>query len=206
MSQLRIPSQMTERAQSSQVSTTRLSGQWLILARAIWLILVIFLLGIFIFSLPANFASLHQPCNKDWCTNSGYLTTSEIHALPQFGLSLDTYAWSWIIINWGTALIWLAVGGILFWRKSDDWMALLVALMLIGEGVNQATGDLVFSQSIWRIPENGVSLISGLALLFTLALFPNGRFVPRWTVWIMLINPAYTVIYLVFLRPLRIPG
>src|SRR2546429_7443483 len=126
------------------------------------------------------------------------LTASEIHALPQYGLSLDVYAWSLIIINYGTALIWFAVGGILFWRKSEDWMALLVALMLISGGVTSATGDLLYSSSIWRIPENGAQLIVGLTILFTLALFPNGRFVPRWAVWITLINPAYNVIYLVF--------
>ncbi len=85
-------------------------------------------------------------------------------------------------------------------------MALLVALMLISGGVTSATGDLLYSSSIWRIPENGAQLIVGLTILFTLALFPNGRFVPRWAVWITLINPAYNVIYLVFLRPLRIPG
>lgn len=206
MSHLRIPSRMNERAQSSHITTTRLSGRWLILARVVWIVLVIFLLGTFIFSISANFASLHQPCIGDWCINSGYLTASEIHALPQYGLSLDVYAWSLIIINYGTALIWFAVGGILFWRKSEDWMALLVALMLISGGVITATGDLLYSSSIWRIPENGVQLIAGLTILFTLALFPNGRFVPRWAVWITLINPAYNVIYLVFLRPLRIPG
>jgi hypothetical protein len=206
MSRLRTHSQMTGRAQSGHITTTRLSGRWLILARVIWIVLVIFLLGTFIFSLPAYFASLHQPCTSDWCMNSGYLTASEIHALPQYGLSLDVYAWSLIIFNYGTALIWFAVGGILFWRKSEDWMALLVALMLISWGVTSATGDLLYSSSIWRIPENGVQLIFGLTILFTLALFPNGRFVPRWAVWIALINPAYNVIYLVFLRPLRIPG
>jgi hypothetical protein len=206
MSLLRTPSRMNERAQSSHITSTRLSGRWLILARVVWIVLVIFLLVTFIFSISANFASLHQPCTGDWCINSGYLTASEIHALTQYVLSLDVYAWSLIIINYGTALIWFAVGGILFWRKSEDWMALLVALMLISGGVTTATGDLLYSSSIWRIPENGVQLIVGLAILFTLALFPNGRFVPRWAVWITLINPAYNVIYLVFLRSLRIPG
>ena len=126
--------------------------------------------------------------------------------LPQHGLSLDAYAWSWIAINGSEALVCFVVCGILFWRKSDDWMALLVALMLISIGVNSATGDLLYSPSIWRIPENGVQIIVGLTILFTLALFPNGRFVPRWAVWIMLINPVYYAVYLLFLRPLRIPG
>ena len=138
--------------------------------------------------------------------NSGYLTAAQIHALPQYGLSLDAYAWSWIIINCGTALIWFAVGGILFWRKSDDWMALLVALMLFSSGINTATANLLYSSSIWRIPENGVQLIESLAILFTLALFPNGRFVPCWAVWVALIYPTYIVLYLLFLRQLRVPG
>jgi hypothetical protein len=202
MSLLHTPSRMAERAQSNRMTTTRLSGRWLILARVVWITLVLIHLGIFIFSLPEIFVSLHQPCASDWCMSSGYLTASEIRALPQFGLSLDAYAWSWILINWCTAFIWFGVGGILFWRKSDDWMALLVALMLISFGVNSASGDLLYSPSIWRIPEYGVQMIAGLPLLFTLALFPNGRFAPRWAAWITLVYPVYYVIYLLFLRPL----
>jgi hypothetical protein len=205
MSLLRIPSRMNERTKPSLITTTRLSGRWLILARAVWIVLVFLLLGTFIFSLPDSFVSLHQPCSGNWCTNTGYLTVSEIHALPKYGISIDLYSWSWIIINWGTALIWFAVGGILFWRKSDDWMALLVALMLISCGVNTATANLLYSSSIWRIPENGVQLIVGVTILFTLALFPNGRYVPRWTAWIMLINPVYFAVYLLLLRSLRLP-
>jgi hypothetical protein len=207
MSHLRIPSRMNERAQLSHITTTRLSGRWLILARVVWIVLVIFLLGTFIFSISANFASLHQPCIGTWCASTnGQLTASEIRALPQRGLSLDAYAWFWIAINGGEALVCFVVGGILFWRKSDDWMALLVALMLISIGITSTTNDLSYSSSIWRIPVNGVLLIESLAILFTLSLFPNGRFVPRWALWVALIYPTYIVLYLLFLRQLRVPG
>jgi len=197
--------QATLSEQKQRDSNTRLSGRWLIVARVIWIILVLFLLSVFIASLPASFATLFQPCTAGCTNGNGQLTVSEMHALTQYGLSLNAYAWSWIIINGGTALVWFMVGGILFWRKSDDWMALLVGLMLISSGAN-ATNNLLYSSSMWRIPENGVQLIVGLTILFTLALFPNGRFVPRWAVWITLINPAYFAVYLLFLRSLRIPG
>ena len=201
------PSRITEHTQSSQLTTTRLSGRCLILARVVWIVLVLFLLGTFIASLPASYAALHQPCVGTWCASSnGQLTASEIRALSLRGLSLDAYAWSWIAINGGEALVCFVVGGILFWRKSDDWMALLVALMLISIGINSATNDLSYSSSIWRIPENGVFLIESVTILFTLALFPNGRFVPRWAVWVALIYPTYIVLYLLFLRQLRVPG
>ncbi|HCF85378.1 MAG TPA: histidine kinase [Ktedonobacter sp.] len=197
------------RLQSTSQADTRLHGGWLILARVAWVVLVLFLLGTFIFSLPTSFTILYHPCTGEWCTSissSVFLTAREMQALPQYGLSLNAYAWSTTVINVAEALVWFGMGSILFWRKSDDWMALLVALMLISWGVNSATTNLLYSSSIWRIPENGVQLIVGLTILFTLALFPNGRFVPRWAVWITLINPAYLAVYLLFLRSLRIPG
>ena len=193
--------------QSSSQTDTRLTGSWLILARVAWIALVLFLLGFLFVSLPTNLAVLHQPCSGASCAlGGGQMTASEMRALPLSGLSLDAYAWSWIIISVGEALVWIGVGAILFWRKSDDWMALLVALMLISWGVNNATNNLLFSASFWSILENGVQLIVALSFMFTLALFPNWRFVPRWTFWIAIIDLMYVAVYLLFLRPLRIPG
>ncbi|HWZ19490.1 MAG TPA: GAF domain-containing sensor histidine kinase [Ktedonobacteraceae bacterium] len=193
--------------QSASQVDTRLYGGWLILARVAWIALVLVLLGFLFVSLPANFAVLHQPCSGALCPlGGGQMFASEMSALPQSGLSLDAYAMAWIILSLVEALIWIGVGALLFWRKSDDWMALLVALMLISWGVNNTTNNLLYTSSLWSIPENAVQLIVSLAWMFTLALFPNGRFVPRWTVWITLIDLMYIAAYLLFLRPLNIPG
>ena len=73
-------------------------------------------------------------------------------------------------------------------------------------GVTSVTDVLLFSSSAWRIPEDGLYLLKSMALLLTLALFPNGRFVLRWAGGIVLIYPAYVLSYLVFVRPLHIPG
>jgi signal transduction histidine kinase len=162
--------------------------------------------GILVASLPTNFAILHQSCGA-WCSlGDGQLSPAELQALPRYGLSLDAYAALWLGIMIGGALVWFCVAMILFWRKSNDWLALLVALMLISWGVNNATTNLLYGSTIWRIPENGVLLSEGLTTMCVLALFPNGRFVPRWTAWVLLINPAYIVVYVLFLRPLRLPG
>ena len=200
--------QPTECVQVSGAADTHLSGLWLILIRSAWIALVLVILGIFIASLPASFATLHQPCIGTWCSTygTGQLTVSQMHSLLQAGISLNAYAWSWIAFTGVTALVWIAVGGILFWRKSDNWMVLLVALMLIIMGVTSVTDVLLFSSSAWRIPEDGLYLLKSMALLLTLALFPNGRFVPRWAGGIVLIYPAYVLSYLVFVRPLHIPG
>jgi hypothetical protein len=129
-----------------------------------------------------------------------------MQSILQAGISLDAYAWSWIVLTGATALVWFAVGGILFWRKSDDWMVLLVALMLISQGADNLTNALLYNSSPWRFLEFGLYLIAGQTILCTFALFPNGRAVPRWSLWFTLIYPAYIVCYLLFLRPLRVPG
>ena len=208
MSFWHLPAHAAEQAQVSHPTHTRLSGRWLGLARGAWIMLTLFLLGVSIASQPTGFAILHQPCLADdvSCNGIGLLTASQIQALPRVSLSLDTYAWSWIVTNGLVALLWFVMGGILFWRRSDDWMVLLVALLFVSRGATGATNVLEFSSSLWSVLENSVLLIQGLAILLTLALFPNGRFVPRWALWIVLVNPVYTVFYLVFLNQLHLPG
>jgi hypothetical protein len=186
---------------------TRLQGRWLTLVRAAWLALVICILAYFIISMPAIFVTVHQPCAGAWCTNAtGRLTAGQMHALGKAGLSLDAYAWSFLLFTGITSLVWFSVAGILFWRKSDDWIVLLVAFMLIAQGADNLTNALLYSPSFWRFPENAMYLISSQSLLSVFALFPNGRPVPRWIFWVTLANPIYTVCYLLFLRPLHIPG
>jgi len=130
---LKLEQVQSERAAHPQPisqTDTRLHGGWLILARVAWTVLVLFLLGVFFASLPTNFAVLHQPSSSEWyALGSGQLTASEIRVFQQYGLSLDAYAWSWLIIVVGEALVWFGVGGILFWRISHDCTLLLVALL-----------------------------------------------------------------------------
>ena len=164
-------------------TNTRLSGRWLILARVGWIALVLFMLGVAIVSLPASFEVLHLPCTLDSvnCNGSGLLTASQIQEIPKNGFSLDAHAWMFLGIGGFYALVSIVLGAIIFWRKSDDWMALLVALLSISTGVVGITGPLQYSFSFWVVLENAVLLIQSLAILYTLALFPNGRFVPRWS-------------------------
>jgi hypothetical protein len=190
------------------LSETRLHGGWLKLARGTWIMLMLFLLGVAIASRPASFAALHQPCLVDTvdCNGQGLLTASQIQALHGLGLSLDTYAWSQIVTTGLGALLLFIMGSILFFRRSDDWMVLLVALLFGSLGATDVTNVLQFSPSLWGVLGNSVLLIGSLAILLTLALFPNGRFVPRWTLWIVLVYPANVAFYLLFLNQLHLPG
>jgi hypothetical protein len=206
MSLQSVPAQ-TKRVRLSRIVETRLSGRRLTLIRAAWIALVGCILVYFFASLPETFVTIHQPCFGHWCLNAtGRLTASQMHSLVKAGISLDAYAWSWLIFTVVTSLAWFGVAGVLFWRKSNDWMVLLVALMLICQGADNLTNALLYSSSFWRIPEHVLYTISGQTILYTFVFFPNGRIVPRWSFLVTLIYPAYIVCYLLFLRPLRIPG
>jgi signal transduction histidine kinase len=102
------------------------------------------------------------------------------------------------------APLWIAVGLVIFWRRSDDWMALFVALFLVLLGTNFSPESYVLPIAVGLISPLGMLCTGVEALVFScvalfFALFPNGRFVPGWTRWVVLA-------FLVFLVPLSAPS
>jgi hypothetical protein len=81
--------------------------------------------------------------------------------------------------------VWLAVGLVLFWRKSTDRAILLFSLSLVlttGFFIPHYPGRLV-NDGIWWIPIDFVTPLTGAALSLWYT-FPDGRFVPVFTRWL----------------------
>jgi hypothetical protein len=79
-----------------------------------------------------------------------------------------------------------ALGLVLFWKKSDNRMALLVSLtlLLLGSSESHLVDTLFQNDPVWGLPV-GITDVTGWLLLYVLFfIFPNGRFVPRWTRWL----------------------
>ncbi len=169
--------------------------------------MVLFTLSLFVVALPETYVALHQPCAGNRCASTtGQLTTADIHTLQRLGFPLDAYAAYWLVIDVLLAVVFFAFGGYLAWRKSDDWLGLLVSAMLIGIGGTVVLSELLYSPSVWSVPTSIWYPLDSVIILSTFALFPNGRFAPRWTKWILLVYPAQLVVFLLFLRPLHLPG
>jgi signal transduction histidine kinase len=191
---------------SQKQMTTSIPARWLLMARVIWVGAILLLIGFAIVSLPDAFRTLSTPCTGLACTQKyQQLSALEAQKMTALGLTLDTYAKYGIALDIACVLVWVSIAVLLFWRKSDDWVALLVASMLAVVGITYLTDNVLYSVSPWSAPENALYQIKSLALLLALALFPNGRPVPRWSIGIALLYPAYEVIYLVFLRQLHLP-
>ena len=171
---------------------TRLHGRWLVIARILWVALVLLAFGLLAISLPRlpqALAQLQAPCLGQGCT--GGLSPDALRTLRGFGVTASAFAAFYAVVFALIPLVvWVTVGALLAWRKSDDWMALLVSLFFILFQVSIA----LFVLNSNGLNSNGLALGAPwwLVLFYpfcqslaypVFALFPNGRFVPRWMLW-----------------------
>jgi hypothetical protein len=62
---------------------------------------------------------------------AGQPTPEGVGALRDAGLSVGSYALVNVVIDKVLQLVRFALSALIFWRRSDDWMALLVSLFLV---------------------------------------------------------------------------
>lgn len=88
------------------------------------------------------------------------------------------------------ALVAFSLAVILFWRKRSETMALFVSWYLLIYSIVMAGPLEAFLKVVPVGPLNLVyqfqNLLMGSPSLLLFALFPNGRFVPSWTRWVVL--------------------
>ena len=180
---------------------TALRGGWLLLARVAWVAVAITALAIALFSVPSSFELYRTVCTAapEVCTQGAVWqpTPEGVRALRDVGLSLDAYALLNVAIDKIGDLVWFAVGALIFLRRSDDRMALLTSLFLITFGTlaidTTDAETLISSQPAWWLPVRGVEIVGQVCGTLFFLLFPNGRFVPRWTRWLAVAWLAFLV-------------
>ena len=169
--------------------------RWLFLARVGWLVVVVLALGLFFGSIPQQYHSLINFDDPD-------LAPGTVRAsLEAAGISTGFYAMYLLLLNVPSAMVWAGVGVVIFWRRSDNWMALLTSLCLILFGtfsLNDGPKALADHYPAVGLPVHLLQLFGTVSLAFFLFLFPNGRFVPRWARWVILIWIAHEVAYYLF--------
>ena len=172
---------------------TTLRGHWLLFARVAWVAVAITALAIVVFSVPSSFEHYSSVCTaaSEVCSEEKTVdqpTPEGVRALQDAGLSVRTYALLNVVVHKVFQLVWLVVGALIYWRRSDDRMALLVSMFLVSFGpVAVDTTDaeaLISSQPAWWLPVLGVNIVGNVSAVLFFLLFPSGRFAPRWTRWL----------------------
>lgn len=168
-------------------NSTKLSGFWLQLARAGWLVAVLALLVTFIVALPVRMAQILQ---------DPYQLTP---ILSQLGLDITFFVLYGNILEIILSLACLIIALIIFWRKSDDWMALLVSLGLVSFlALLPPITALSEANPAWRIPVFLLRISSLVAVLAIFYLFPDGRFVPGWSRYLLMFFSLSSPFWLLF--------
>ena len=180
------------RAAVSNTATTHLTGSWLIIARTVWLMLVVPGLGLFVASLPAYYQQLQRACvDPVTCNLYGSLTAQGLAALTTTGFTMSGYAAFTTIFLTIIVAIWSGVGFLIFWRRSDDWLALLSAFFLVMFNITypgSCAYALAIAYPVLNLPLIFISAIGQASIILFMMLFPNGRLVPRWMGLFMLLG------------------
>ncbi len=179
MSRNAAPSAAQEEAHS------RLRGRALFFARALWFIAVAVVLGLYALSVPLQAQVLQTAC-ADNC-QYGQLTAAQLQELSQLGLSLNFYISFQIALNTIFFFVFFVVGALIFWRKSSDWFGIFVALALVLFGISFGNPLPLIAKyyPAFSFPSLVLAGIGGTLIGIFMYLFPDGRFVPRWTRWLV---------------------
>jgi hypothetical protein len=160
----------------------------LLLARAVWLGVAFVAVGLFLAAVPLRYEQFLGLSDLPEGLDPTVLRAN----LEQAGLSTGFYAAYHLAMEAGFALVCLALGAVIFWRRSDERMALFVSLLLVLLGTT-FWGVLQALAAVYPAWGPAVMLLDSLgsvSLFVFFYLFPDGRFVPRLTRWITVVALA----------------
>ncbi len=189
----------------SVVPSTQLSAKWIQLIRLAWLTYALVVLAVMLAGLPLVFNQMQTICNGSGCL-WGQPSIGGFQTLAAAGLSPVAYAAYNTVLPLVVPILSLALVTIVIWRRPNDRLALLFALVMGTCPVNLSNAPMALANAypaFWlfaRLIEFGAA---GFLPFFYL--FPNGQFVPRWSCWLIL--PNFVIVGLaVFLPVSQIPG
>jgi signal transduction histidine kinase len=172
-----VQATIVESSQEQSRTVTRLQGFWLRLARVAWYLLGLAVLGVLLASLP-GYATKFQG-------QLAHVTGSEIPPGAHFFAAASGVA------SLVSALLSIGLAILLFRHKFTEPIGILVSYYLLIYGAVMAgplehvsvilPGFLEFAQMLQGI-------LSATPLIALLMIFPNGKFVPSWTRWVVVLS------------------
>lgn len=164
-------------------------------ARVVCMALIVVAIVASVASVPTALTRLNSLCkltNAGDCPD-GQVNAAGARALLALGIFLQAYAiYTMAIVLFATA-VYVLIALIILWRRSDEWLGLFTALFLVtfGIGANGFIDSLVASltlqQLVWKLLLNTIEALGNVSIVVFFFVFPSGRFVPRWTMWVALL-------------------
>jgi hypothetical protein len=177
----------------------------LFLARLAWTPLALGALALFAYAIPARYAQLLTPCAADACA------LGQVPAGASPALAEPVYAAWHLGLDIAFAAGYVALALLIFAHQAAGRRAIFVSLTLILWGLT-FTGVLsaLGRHPAWFLPVAAVNFLGAALITLFFYVFPDGRFAPRWALWLALIFivtqiPMYFLPDVALLNPLRWP-
>ena len=154
--------------------------------RVAWVVLAVVVLGLDAAGIPYAYEYYADVCTLDAqaCFDEGLLTPEGARELGELGLSRGFYAAHDVGLSTVVTLVCFAVAAVIFLRRSDDGMALFTSFVLLlfgGAGAAGTMQELVEAHPAFWFPVHLLDYASQICFGIFFYVFPDGRFVPRWT-------------------------
>ncbi len=148
----------------------------------LWWVVLVLSLTVFLVSKWEGYSLLQSPCEQPLhCGSSMQLTAETAGDLARYGISTAFYGSLLVVFMTIANLSSFVIGSLLYWYRRRDLYGLAASFFLIVTGTIFCTDEaaLVGFPAVLRI----FWLLDGIGSFYLpfLFLFPDGRFVPKWT-------------------------
>lgn len=150
----------------------QLSGRRLTIIRVLWMLLAVLALALFAAAIPGRIERLLAVDAE----TRGYLA--------EIGMSVTGYALLYAGREIVFVLSFALIGALIFWRRSNNWVAILTSATLLTFGATffAVYRSVLLEQAPPLYYLSRVVLLIGVGGLVPFEyLFPDGRFIPSWT-------------------------
>jgi hypothetical protein len=173
-----------------------LRSPWLLAARAAWAVTAVLIVGLSAAAVPIAHARYQQVCTAGAeCQVYWHLQPQDVVALQELGLSLGFYAAYMLTVNIISVLGFWAVGTLIFWKRPDDSFALYFSMMLVSFGASSMTDWFMGRDGALGLFGTSIGFFGYVLFYFSFFVFPDGRFIPRWGLWPVMVWTVDQALY-----------
>ena len=169
---------------------------WLSVWRGLWWVLAAIGLIIVVLSVPGFVGHLRPWFTQETITAELWIDPGVIVVQPTPLLRIVTLL-SWLA-NIFTVLLYLSLAILIFLRRSESRIAMIAAFYLLATGVFSAGPVGALDYLLPGIAELNVEVLQAVVgtvpTLLLMLTFPDGRFVPYWSRWLLVLGVVITAI------------
>lgn len=161
--------------------------KWFLLFRIMVAVICLSYISFAVIQIPTYYDRLEKDCVTEKCFASPSPPPG-VDALQQLGINESIYALFYTVLDCVFIFVFLVAAFMIYWKKGHEMMGLLGAIVLVTFGITFPSLVFVAAEqdSFLFLINDVMSLVGWSSLCLFFVLFPNGRFVPKWSPYVLI--------------------